>query len=225
MNNNQYYDDNTTPASTHTNTTPASGSKAAPKKGSTVPKEILDKINSRNPDGSQRECVALGNQKVWIRKVDPNKIEECRTQVAMILAQDLSSVDETIEILKVLIKALKLGELEPPTKSGNVLVINNGEKRVETLETRWKFKGSGWIGSVKAVKSNDGSVSITMDNATIAHYKLFLRDLKTTTQEVIDKWNADVKKLKEERKARKSKKNWARDNTSVFNIKDAFNEL
>lgn len=198
---------------------------AAPKKGSTVPKEILDKINSRNPDGSARECVSLGNQKVWIRKVDPNKIEECKTEVAMIMAEGKSTAEETIEILKVLLKALKLGELEPPTKSGNVLVINNGEKRIETLETQWRFKGTGWRGSVKATKSADGSVSITMDNVTIAHYKLFLRDLKTTTQEVIDKWNADVKKMKEERKARKSKKNWARDNTSVFNVKDAFNEL
>lgn len=222
---NQYYDTNDINSAASSNTNATSGSKAAPKKGSTVPKEILDKINSRNPDGSPRECVQLGSQKVWIRKVDPNKIEECKTEVAMILAEDKSTAEETIEILKVLLKALKLGELEPPTKSGNVLVINNGEKRVETLETRWKFKGSGWIGSVKAVKSNDGSVSITMDNATIAHYKLFLRDLKTTTQEVIDKWNADVKRIKEERKARKSKKNWARDNTSVFNVKDAFNEL
>ena len=157
--------------------------------------------------------------------MDPNKIEECRTQVALVLAENKSDVEQTIGILKVLISALKLGELEPPIKKGNVLITNGKEKRVETLELLWKFKGSGWVGSVKATKSNDGSVSITMDNATIAHYKLFLKDLKSTSQEDIDRWNAGVKKVKEERKAKKSKKNWAKENTSLFNIRDVFNDL
>lgn len=189
-------------------------------------------LNSRNPDGTERELIMFGSRKVWVRRINPNRIDDLRDRIAQVMADE--SLDEalkSLEIMKIFLSEMKWKIVSEEEKTA---YIPNGLGKMIPQEDRiYKIQCPGWVSSAHLRKDVDGRIVLILDVAMIAHMKQLLRDLKSVTDADIEKWNEGVKEVKRKSaakrkariEARKKSSDWVKSNTAVFSMAIAFGSL
>lgn len=202
--------------------TNVNASNNAPKKGRRDG-AALEFINSHNPDGTVRESIMFGTRKIWVRRVNPNRIPELREQVATLIAESFDEAMTSVEVMKLLVAEFKWNIIE--TEDKHAYALNEKGDTVRYNDKVWKIKCPGWTSSAHLRAAADGKVELILDVALIAHFNQFLKDLKTVTEADIEAWNKGVEARKQKKEARKKNANWVKTNTAVFSMEAAFINL
>lgn len=186
------------------------------KRGETKPN---DKV-LYHPDGTAKEVVEMSGNTIYVKRVDPNKIEELREAVARNLASSKSEDRKTLDVLGLIAEELGWKPLKHAKKAVTKLVE---EKYERVVVESWKLFCGKWFASVVLQTRSNGETAIQMDKATKAHYVQFLKDIKTVQQEDIDKWNEGLAKA-QAKKAENPKAKWYDENMEMFSLKNAFEQ-
>lgn len=173
-----------------------------------------------HPDGTAKEVVEMSGNTIYVKRVDPNKIEELREAVARNLASSKSEDRKTLDVLGLIAEELGWKPLKHNKKAVTTLIGENYER---VIVESWKLFCGKWFASVVLQTRSNGETSIQMDRATKAHYMQFLKDLKTVQQEDIDKWNAGLARA-QAKKAENPKAKWYSENMEMFSLKNAFEQ-
>lgn len=195
----------------------------APKKGSSQGAAKLEFVNSHNPDGTVRESLMFGSRKIWVRRVNPNRIPELRERVAAVMAESFDEALKGVEVMKLLLEEFKWTIVE--TKEKHAYTLNEKGDTVRYNDKVWKIKCPGWTSSAHLRSVADGRVELILDVALIAHFNQFLKDLKTVTEADIEAWNKGVEARKQKKEVRKKNAEWVRTNTAVFSMAAAFSSI
>lgn len=173
-----------------------------------------------HPDGTVKETVEMSGNIVYVKRVDPNKVEELRTAVAKKIASSKSEDRNTLDVLGLIAEELGWKPLKHSKKAVTKLV---GDKYERVIVESWKLYCGKWFASVVLQTRTNGETAIQMDKATKAHYMQFLKDLKTVNEESIEAWNKGLAEAQAKR-ASNPKAKWYEENMEMFSLKNAFKQ-